>query len=135
MPNFNSITVVGHIGRDAETKFLPSGKAVSEFTLAQNHKTKGETQTNWFKVTLWDRESLANHLVKGKAVLVQGELKIREYNRNDGTKGTSVEINARQIEFVGSNPNAAAATADRSGAPSSSGNGFEPGITDDDVPF
>lgn len=135
MPNFNSITIIGHIGRDAETNFLQSGKAVSKFSLAQNHKQKGETHTNWFDVTVWDKESLANHLTKGKAVLVHGELKIRTYDKKDGSKGTSVEVNARQIEFVGGRTDAVAATAGRSGQPPASGTEFEPGITDDEVPF
>src|SRR5699024_9631674 len=77
-------------------------------SLAQNHRRKdqaGEWQddgTTWRKVTVWDKkgEVLAEHLSKGMRVIVTGEERIREFEKKDGSKGQSLELNAREVGIV-----------------------------------
>ena len=103
----SNVTVIGTIN-DPELRFTQSGKPVLGFSLAQNHRRKdqsGEWQddgTTWRKVTVWDKkgEHLAEHLAKGMRVIVTGEERIREYDKQDGSKGQSLELNAKEVGIV-----------------------------------
>ena len=103
----SNVTVIGTIN-DPELRFTQSGKPVLGFSLAQNHRRKdqaGEWQddgTTWRKVTVWDKkgEHLAEHLSKGMRVIVTGEERIREFEKKDGSKGQSLELNAREVGIV-----------------------------------
>lgn len=103
----SEITVVGTINEPA-LRFTQSGKPVLGFSLAQNHRKKdqaGEWQddgTTWRKVTVWDQkgEHLAEHLAKGMRVIVTGEERIREFEKKDGGKGQSLELNAREVGII-----------------------------------
>ena len=103
----SNVTVIGTIN-DPELRFTQSGKPVLGFSLAQNHRKKdqsGEWQddgTTWRKVTVWDKkgEVLAEHLAKGMRVIVTGEERIREFEKKDGSKGQSLELNAREVGIV-----------------------------------
>ena len=103
----SNVTVIGTIN-DPELRFTQSGKPVLGFSLAQNHRKKdqaGEWQddgTTWRKVTVWDKkgEVLAEHLSKGMRVIVTGEERIREFEKKDGSKGQSLELNARDVGIV-----------------------------------
>ena len=70
----NKLVLTGRLGRDAELKYLETGKNVTKFTLAvdKNYKREGDVPT-WFNCELWGREKLSNYLTKGKAVLVIGD--------------------------------------------------------------
>ena len=103
----SNVTVIGTIN-DPELRFTQSGKPVLGFSLAQNHRKKdqsGEWQddgTTWRKVTVWDKmgEVLAEHLSKGMRVIVTGEERIREFEKKDGSKGQSLELNAKEVGIV-----------------------------------
>lgn len=101
------ITVIGNIGQ-VQLKFIPSGKAVLEGSVAVNRrrfdKNANEWQdvgTDWHRFSIWgDRaESLAEHLDKGQRVVVVGELESRDYEK-DGQKRTVWEIKASEIGIV-----------------------------------
>ncbi len=100
-------TVVGNIGEPA-LKFTPSGKAVLEFSLAENHSKKNqqggwdEDGTTWRRVSIWDKkaEALAEVLKKGDRVIVTGQERMREWEGKDGTAGKTLEINARDIGII-----------------------------------
>ena len=84
--------LVGHLGRDAETKFTPAGVAVTKFSVATNRRWKDQQssewkeETDWTNVVLWRQENLANYLTKGKQVYVEGRLQTRSYDDKDGKK-------------------------------------------------
>lgn len=100
------ITLVGNLTDDPELKFTPSGAAVANFTVASTPRTY-DKQRNEFvdgdplfiRCTAWKQlaENVAESLSKGQQVIVQGPLKVRQYDRQDGTKGTSVEMTANEI--------------------------------------
>lgn len=100
----NVFSFTGAIGRDAEVRSTPSGQTVLNVTVANNVGFGDRQQTLWIRVALWGRRaegSLQNYLKKGQQVFVSGELTQREYQANDGTMRTSLELNANVIDLVG----------------------------------
>ena len=100
------ITVVGNLTNDPELKFTPSGAAVANFTVASTPRTFDRQTNEWkdgdalfIRCAAWRQlaENCAESLQKGQRVIVTGALKIRNYERQDGSKGTSVEINVDEI--------------------------------------
>ena len=103
----STVTVVGNVS-DPQMKFTPSGKAVLEFSLAENHSKKNqqggwdEDGTTWRKVAIWEgkAEALAPVLSKGDRVIVLGNERIREWEAKDGTKGKSLEMFAQWVGII-----------------------------------
>ena len=100
------ITVVGNI-TNPELKFTSSGKAVLNFSLAENHRrnnngTWEDDGTTWRKVSVWERaaEVLADALEQGQRVIVVGQERLREFDAKDGSKGKSLELTARHVGIV-----------------------------------
>ena len=106
--SFNKITIVGHLGRDAELRYTPQGAAVCNFSVATTEKRKnarGETEehTIWFRIAAWGRQAelAAEYLAKGRQVYVEGRLRREEYTDREGIQRTSLEVNASDIQFLG----------------------------------
>jgi len=100
----NVFSFTGAIGRDAEVRTTPNGQPVLNFTVANNIGFGDRQKTLWIRVTLWGKRaegSLQNYLKKGQQVFVSGELSQNEYQKQDGTTGTSLELNANIIDLVG----------------------------------
>lgn len=105
----SKMTVVGNLTGDPELRFTPSGAAVVNFTVAENHRKKDAQTGEWsddgstfYRVTAWRglAENVAESLTKGCRVIVSGEFRTREFERKGeraGEKGMSVEINADNI--------------------------------------
>ena len=139
----NVFSFTGTVGRDAEVRATPSGQSVLNVTVANNVGFGDRQQTLWIRVALWGRRaegSLQNYLKKGQQVFVSGELTQREYQANDGTTRTSLELNANIVDLVGKRNDQGQQpqqgyqqTAQSSNAPASS----SPSSLDDfdDVPF
>lgn len=85
---------------DPELRFTPGGKAVANMTIVTNESKKTDTgwedgdRTPFIRIAVWDTmaEECAEHLRKGDKVLVTGALYARQYDKNDGTKGESIEL-------------------------------------------
>ena len=156
--SINKAILLGHLGKDAETKFTPSGTAKTSFTLATSRRWKDQQtgdwkeETDWHNVTLWKMENLANYLLKGKQVYVEGRISHRSYDDKDGNKKFFTEIVADEIILLGgrgeggpsddfgqpaSMPRSAPRGPQASRQPQAARDesSFDPGITDDDVPF
>lgn len=100
----NQMSFVGTIGRDAEVKFLASGSAVLNVSVACNTGYGDNKKTMWVRVALFGKRaegSLKDYLVKGSQVFVSGELTLNEYTGNDGIAKTSLELTANIIDLVG----------------------------------
>ena len=157
----NKVILVGNLGRDAETKFTPSGASVSKFSVATTRKWKDQQssewkeETNWTNVVVWRQEALSNYLTKGKQVYVEGRLSTRSYDDKDGKKVYATEVVADEVILLGGRGESEGGGSDM-GSPSQSRNapanrgrgpggpaqqhdedpfGGGMGITDDDVPF
>lgn len=153
----NKVILLGNLGRDAETKFTPSGASVTRFAIATTRSWKDQQtnewkeETNWTNVVLWRQENLANYLTKGKQVYVEGRLQTRSYEDKDGKKVYATEVVADDVILLGSRgegsgggyeSGARASTAAAGGrsrataGPSAQEDDFgNMGVTDDDVPF
>ena len=86
--NLNQLTIIGFIGKNAETKYLPNGTPVVKFSVATKKSWKDENdewkdKTTWHNIVAFGKgfAQLADRLVKGAHVFVQGELSTREYDR------------------------------------------------------
>lgn len=155
----NKVILIGNLGRDAETKFTPSGAAVTRFAVATTRSWKDQQtnewkeETNWTNVVLWRQENLANYLTKGKQIYVEGRLQTRSYDDKDGKKVYATEVVAEEVILLGGRGEGGGAEAGgrtmaragASGSPSRGGSGspggpppddeFAMGVNDDDVPF
>ena len=142
MASFNKIIVVGYLGRDPELRYTSDGTPVCNFSVATTERRKdraGEMQdvTTWFRVNVWRRQAevASQYLKKGRMVYVEGRLSQSEYQDREGQTRTSLEIQASDIQFIGSRgdesgaaPEARPARVERTVEPSGP-------ISDDDIPF
>lgn len=142
----NKAFLIGNLTRDPEMRSTSTGVPMCSFGLAVNRrrKTEGQPEVDFFNVTAFRQlaEISAKYLAKGRKVCVVGAIQIRTYDAQDGTKRTSVDIVADDIEFM---PNAqqqaggeypssqgAAPSAPRSYAPAETG--FTQ-VEEDELPF
>ena len=99
----NVITITGRIGKDAETRHIPSGQAVASFSVANNVGYGKNEQTLWFDVSIWGKRAeggLIPYLVKGQEVAVSGELS--KFEADNGK--TYLKIKANTVDLVGGKP-------------------------------
>ena len=117
----NKIQFIGHLGRDAELRYLPSGTAVCNFSVASSERWKdketGEQveRTEWLRCNAFDKlaEICGEWLKKGSLVFVEGSLQTRKYNDKDGNEQTSVECKLTTMKMLGGKPEGAAAGVGR----------------------
>ena len=147
----NVFSFTGTIGRDAEVRSTPSGQTVLNVTVANNVGFGDRQQTIWIRVALWGRRaegSFPNYLKKGQQVFVSGELSQNEYQAQDGTTKTSLELNASILDLVGGkrtepaqvaqpqqNYRQPAAAAPQQQAPQQAQTSYAQNDNYDDVPF
>jgi single-strand DNA-binding protein len=96
------VHLAGHLGKDPETRFTPSGQKVTTFTIATNHRKGKEDITIWVRVTVWgDRfDKLLSYLKKGSGVVVTGRMNPpSSYTDKEGRTQVSLEVTAEMIEF------------------------------------
>ncbi|MBR5709724.1 MAG: single-stranded DNA-binding protein [Thermoguttaceae bacterium] len=108
MASYNRVILMGNVTRDVEVRYLPSGAAVCELTLAVNDRRKNP-QGNWvneasfFDVTLWNRtaEIAGEYLQKGAPILVEGKLRQESWTQEDGQKRSKIRVIADQMTLLG----------------------------------
>jgi single-strand DNA-binding protein len=101
MPNHAHAEIIGHLGRDAETKTVGE-RYVINFAVAVTRKAKDAETTTWWRVAYWSKsDKLAQYLTKGTPVLVEGTPYLREYEAKDGGKKQSLELDAREVVLLG----------------------------------
>jgi len=101
--SFNRLTLVGYLGRDPESKVLPSGDQVTEFTMATDEKKKdGTTATTWFRVSAFGKAAdvAAQYLTTGSYVYIDGSLVLREYTDRQGNQRQALDVRAREIQML-----------------------------------
>ena len=101
----NRVTLIGNLGRDAETKTIASGSTLTNLNIATEDRYKdksGEWQskTTWHRITAWDARPHVQQLTKGQRVYVEGSIETREYTDKDGNKKTSTEVKAFSVELL-----------------------------------
>jgi single-strand DNA-binding protein len=124
---FCKVSIIGNLGRDPEMRYTPTGKPVTQFSVAVNQSTKNQQtgewveETDWFRVSVFgDRaERAAEQLRKGNRVFVDGRFRTREFEGNDGQKRTSLDVIADNVINLEKRPRED--EAGFTGAPVSSG--------------
>ena len=165
MASVNKVIIVGNLGRDPETRYLPNGDAVTNVTIATTDSWKdkqtGEKKetTEWHRVVFFRRlaEVAGQYLKKGSQVYVEGSLRTNKYTDKDGVEKYSTEIRADSMQMLGSrqgqgqqegggadyNPGnyGGGRSSNQPSAPAAGGNRPAPAKTpsfddlDDDIPF
>jgi single-strand DNA-binding protein len=134
----NKVILVGNLGADPETRYMPSGGAVTNIRVATSEvwkdKTSGDQQerTEWHNVAMFGRlaEIAAEYLRKGSQVYIEGRLRTRKWQDKDGNDRWTTEIVANEMQMLGGRGAADAPAR----APQSAAAGGMPDF-DDDIPF
>jgi len=109
MASVNKVILVGNCGRDPEIRYLPSGQAVANVSIATSSRRKdrntGETveDTQWHRVTFYDRlaEIAGEYVRKGRPIYVEGRLKYGKYTDQSGVEKNTVDIVATELQLLG----------------------------------
>ena len=109
MASVNKVILVGNCGRDPEIRYLPSGQAVANVSVATSSRRKdkntGETieDTQWHRVTFYDRlaEIAGDYVRKGRPIYVEGRLKYGKYTDQAGVEKNTVDIVATELQLLG----------------------------------
>ena len=152
----NKVILLGHLGKDAETKFTASGSSVSNFTLATNRRWKDKQtgefkeETDWHRCVLWDSERVSTYLLKGKQVYIEGRLQTRSYDDKDQQKRYVTEVVCNELILLSNRGEGVASEYSQERAPAppprqaprpqpqpqaGPPEEFNQAISDDDVPF
>jgi single-strand DNA-binding protein len=109
MASVNKVILVGNCGRDPEIRYLPSGQAVANVSVATSSRRKDKTSgemiedTQWHRVTFYDRlaEIAGEYVKKGRPIYVEGRLKYGKYTNKDGVEQNTVDIIATEMQLLG----------------------------------
>lgn len=107
MANLNKVFLIGNLTRDPELRYIPSGSAVTTFTVAVNrvYIQQGEKkeEVSYIKVVVWAKmaETCGEYLSKGSPVFVEGRIQSRSWETPQGEKRSAVEVIAERVQFLG----------------------------------
>lgn len=146
MASLNKVQLIGNLGRDAELRYTPAGAAVASINMATtevwNDKAgQKQEKTEWHRVVIWGKmaESLAEYLVKGKQIYVEGRLQTKSWEK-DGVTRYATDVRADRVLLLGGGqkkdaghgaPHPADAETAAVGASTQAG----APVDDDDIPF
>ncbi len=110
MASVNKVIIVGNLGRDPETRYMPSGDAMTSITVATTDtwkdKATGEKkeQTEWHRISFFGKlaEIAGQYLKKGSQVYIEGSLRTRKYTDKDGVEKYATDIRADTMQMLGS---------------------------------
>jgi single-strand DNA-binding protein len=133
----NKVIAIGNLGKDPETRYLPSGAAVCNFSIAVSESWKdkqtGEQKerTEWMNIEVWGKaaEACQQYLSKGSQCYVEGKLQTDKWQDKDGNDRWTTKVRADSVQFLGSKGDGSRA-APPPAAPPAGGDDF-----DDDIPF
>lgn len=110
MASVNKVVIIGHLGKDPETRFAPSGDAICNFTVATSDQWKdketGEKKeaTEWHRISAFGKlaDICGQYLKKGSQVYIEGSLRTRKWQDKDGQDRYTTEIRADTMKMLGS---------------------------------
>lgn len=115
----NKVMLIGHVGKDPDMSYTPSGSAVTKFSLAVSRrwteKSSGEKkeETTWFNLIAWERlaETCSQYLKKGSKIFAEGRFVSRKYTDKDNVDRTAFEVVLTDIEMLDKKPDASTASS------------------------
>lgn len=149
MSSVNKAIIVGNLGRDPETRYMPNGEAVTNIAVATTESWKDKNSGEKKEVTEWHRivfyrklaEIAGQYLKKGSQIYIEGHLQTRKWQDKDGAERFTTEIIADKLQMLGGRPEgrqeqqpAQQRTAARQATPANSSGGSFSDM-DDDIPF
>jgi single-strand DNA-binding protein len=156
MASVNKVIIVGNLGRDPETRYLPSGEAVTNISVATTEtwkdKASGEKKeaTEWHRISFFGKlaEIAGEYLKKGSQVYIEGQLRTRKYqDKETGKDRYSTEIRADRMQMLGSRSGAGVPGDESGGESAPRGGAAKPAAAaakkpagkfddmEDDIPF
>ena len=152
MASINKVILVGNLGKDPELKYMPSGDAVTNFSIATTDKYKdkqtGEPKetTEWHRISAFQKlaEICGQYLKKGSQVYIEGRIRTRKWTDSSGIEKYSTEIVAEKMQILGNKPSgqtspgtsaADYASMDHQAPASAPSTPSTLGAMDDDIPF
>jgi single-strand DNA-binding protein len=134
--SLNKVILIGRLGKDPEMRFTPSGRAVTNFTMAtsdywMDQNNERQERTEWHRIVVWAKlaETCAKILSKGKLVYIEGRLQTRAWDDRDGNKRYTTEIVANAMQILSPMDNSESRDFSDPGATPQEPEGF------DDIPF
>jgi single-strand DNA-binding protein len=142
MSSLNKVQLIGHLGRDPEIRYMPSGDAMANVALATSEQWKDKTtgekkeKTEWHRVVVFGKlaEIIGQYLKKGSLVYFEGKLQTRKWTNKDGIEQYTTEIVADQMQMLGGRPESASQPAKSQAKPAQQKEGAFADM-DDDIPF
>ena len=143
----NKVIIVGNLGADPETRYMPSGSAVTNLSVATSEQWKdkqtGEQKerTEWHKVAMFNRlaEIAAEYLRKGSQVYIEGKLRTRKWQDRDGNDRWTTEVIADEMQMLGGRGGGGSAPMSSDSGPGGGSSGGPPQSPpddfEDDIPF
>ena len=138
----NKVMVIGNLGADPEMRYTANGSAVTEFRVAVNRNyttNDGERreETEWFRIVTWNRlaETCSQYLSKGRQVYVEGRLRTRSWEGQDGVTRYTTEVIAQEVRFLGSRRDAEGGFGGAPAPAMAVGADADGDIEPDDLPF
>ena len=142
---YQKLIIVGHLGRDPEMRYTPSGQAVTNFSVATNRKWTGndgqpQEETVWFRVSVWGKqaETCNQYLSKGQLVMAEGRMTVdretggpRIWTDQDGNPRASYEMTAYTVKFLGGRGDGGGDYSEGSADVADT----SPDITEEEIPF
>jgi single-strand DNA-binding protein len=108
MRGVNKVILIGNLGKDPELRYLPSGQAVTKFSLATGSRWKDkegqwQDRTDWHNIVAFGKtaEICNEYLKKGRQVYIEGRVQTRSYDDRDGNKKWITEIIAQSMQMLG----------------------------------
>ena len=141
MSGVNRVIIVGHLGKDPETRSSQGGVAITNFSVATSEEWKdkktGEkkTQTEWHRISAFGRlaEICAEYLIKGKLVYIEGRIQTRSWEDKDGNKRYITEIVANTMQMLSGSGDKREAPKKQTTTPKTKK--AEPEFDDSQIPF
>lgn len=151
---YQKLTIIGHLGRDPEMRYTPSGQAVTNFSVATSRKWtsrdgQAQEETTWIRVSAWGKlaETCNQYLSKGRLVMCEGRLTVdresggpRIWTGQDGRPRASYEMTAETVQFLGGRGDSGGGSGGRGdfsggGGDDMPGPAENYGIAEDEIPF
>jgi single-strand DNA-binding protein len=129
----NRVILIGHLTKDPELRYTPSGVAVTQFTLAVDRpftNSSGEREADFIPIVVWRQlaETCANYLRKGRLAAVEGRMQVRHYDNEEGRRVYVTEVVAENLRFL-------SRAKDQDAASGVQTDPFPMDINEDDLPF
>jgi single-strand DNA-binding protein len=141
MAGYEQTIIIGNVGRDPETRQLPSGDKVASFSVAvtrtwrDRNTNEQKESTNWYSVNLWGTrwDGVLPYIRKGTQLMVVGTVSSRAYTGQDGTPRASLDIKADTVQLLGGRGDTSSASDDMGSYHPSDSGSFP--RSSDDIPF